>query len=148
MKHTITTLAFLLLTLPLLAQDAPATVMEKRAREMARVISVNDPAVWKKFIQENYTQALIDKPMRAKVEGNGSAASTADSESTNLDSKAKFFERLHSDFGDHDLVSITTKDQQVEMVLLSAQGLRGTFKLTFEKTKPYLISGLGIEAGN
>lgn len=141
------TLFLAFLSVSLYAQDA-TTTMEKRAREMARVISVNDPALWKKFVQENYTQALIDKPMRATVDENGSSTTITDSESTNLDAKAKFFERLHTDFGDHDLVSIGTKDHQVEMILLSGQGLRGTFKLTFEKTKPYLISGLGIEAGN
>lgn len=146
MKLT-TTLFLAFLSVSLYAQDATST-MEKRAREMARVISVNDPAVWKKFVQENYTQALIDKPMRATVDENGSTSTNAASESTNLDAKVKLFERLHNDFGDHDLVSIKTKDQQVEMVLLSSQGLRGTFKLSFEKTNPYLMSGLGIEAGN
>ncbi|MBL7861926.1 MAG: hypothetical protein JNJ65_12245 [Cyclobacteriaceae bacterium] len=143
----ITTLFLALVSVSLHAQDVTST-MEKRAREMARVISVNDPAAWKKFVLENYTQALIDKPMRATVNENGGTSTTTATESTNLDAKVKLFERLHNDFGDHDLVSINTKDQQVEMVLLNSQGLRGTFKLTFEKTKPYLISGLGIEAGN
>lgn len=34
------------------------------------------------------------------------------------------------------------------MVLNNGDGLIGTFKLLFDKNKPYLIDGLGIEAGN
>lgn len=34
------------------------------------------------------------------------------------------------------------------MILENDQGLNGTFKLKFDKSKPYLIDGLGIEVGN
>lgn len=138
----------LLLTLVFL-QDNPEQIMEKRAREMARVIMVNDSKQWKKFIQENYTQALIDKPMRAQVQTSDNGSSSSSSKSAdNLEAKASIFEQLHQDFGDGDITSVKVKDNKAEMVILSPGGLRGTFKLTFEPTKPYLISGLGIEAGN
>lgn len=142
------TIFTLLLTLVFL-QDSPEQIMEKRAREMARVIMVNDSKQWKKFIQENYTQALIDKPMRAQVQTSDNDSSSSSSKSAdNLDAKASIFEQLHQDFGDGEITSIKVKDNKAEMVIFSPGGLRGTFKLTFEPTKPYLISGLGIEAGN
>ena len=34
------------------------------------------------------------------------------------------------------------------MVLENDQGQSGTFQLKFNKVKPYLIDGLGIEVGN
>ena len=33
------------------------------------------------------------------------------------------------------------------MVLESGDGLVGTFQLKFDKNKPYLIDGMGIQAG-
>jgi hypothetical protein len=51
-----------------LAQEI--SVMEKIARELHRVINLNDKSAWIKFIKENYTEALIDKRMTAKVQTN------------------------------------------------------------------------------
>ena len=142
-------LAFLLLLTPYL-QDTREQIMEKRAREMARVMSVNDPAQWRKFVQENYSQSLIDKPMRAKVEtsDNGQVVSSNSQTASNLEAKAAIFEQLHQDFGDGEIKSVKVSGNQAEMVIFSPAGLRGTFKLTFDTAKPYLITGLGIDAGN
>lgn len=142
-------LAFLLLLTPFL-QDTREQIMEKRAREMARVMSVNDPAQWRKFVQENYSQSLIDKPMRAKVEtsDNGQVVSSNSQTASNLEAKAAIFEQLHQDFGDSEIKSVKVSGNQAEMVIFSPAGLRGTFKLTFDTAKPYLITGLGIDAGN
>lgn len=138
----------LLLTLVML-QDNPEQVMEKRAREMARVILVNDSNQWKKFVQENYTQTLIDKPMRAQIQTSDNGSTSSGSQTANnLDAKAAIFEQLHQDFGQGQVTSVKVKDNKAEMIILSPGGMRGTFKLTFETTKPYLINGLGIEAGN
>lgn len=123
--------------------------MEKRAREMHRVLGINDPALWRKFIQENYTQALIDKPMRATVQTDGGDVSNAESNSANnLEEKTKIFQRLYDDFGQGKMLSLKTKGDNVEMIVLGEMGLKGTFKLKFDPAKPHLISGLGIEAGN
>ncbi|HEU5289322.1 MAG TPA: hypothetical protein VFU05_01690 [Cyclobacteriaceae bacterium] len=134
---------------PLAAQEIQK-VMESRAREMHRVIGLSDKELWKKFMKENYTQALIDKPMRAVTEtsGNGStnSSSTSQPKSTdNLEAKAAMFQRLHDDFGKSKILSITPADGKVEMVVKNEDGLGGTFILKFEKNKPYLIEGLGIE---
>lgn len=125
-------------------------VMEKRARELHRVIGLSDQEQWKKFIQENYTQALIDKPMRAAVNESGQGAATTSEvkSSNNLDAKVKMFGRLHEDFGGASIVSIKSSGEILNMTLDNGDGLIGTFKLKFEKTKPYLIDGIGIEAGN
>ncbi len=58
------------------------------------------------------------------------------------------FARLHEEFSGSKIVSIKPEGDKVEMVLNNGDGLTGTFKLRFEKTKPYLIDGIGIEDGN
>lgn len=119
--------------------------MEKRAREFHRVIGLNDKGQWKKFIQENYAKSLIEKPMRQKVsrqDNESTSSETTDTKGT-LEDKVQMFERLHNDFGDSKIASIKTNEQNLEMVLNGA-GMSGTFKLSFDKAKPYLISGLGI----
>jgi len=135
---------------PTLAQETREQVMEKRAREMHRVIGLNDRAAWKKFIKENYTQALIDKPMRAKVQtsDNGSDKSSETSSADNLEAKTNMFERLHNDFGGSQINSLKVTGDDVEMIVLGDMGLKGTFRLKFDVAKPYLISGLGISADN
>lgn len=133
-----------------LAQEV--TIMEKRARELHRVINLNDKQTWIKFIQENYTQALIDRPMTAKVQTNDGGSVTRAKEelkdADKIEAKAKMFARLHEDFSGSKIVSIKPEGDKLEMVLNNGDGLTGTFTLRFEKTKPYLIDGIGIEAGN
>lgn len=133
---------------PLLAQEI--SVMESRAREMHRVIGLSDKEQWKKFIKENYTQALIDKPMRAVVQtsDNGSTGTSSESQpkiTDNVEAKAGMFQRLHEDFGKSKILSIKSGDGKVEMVVKNEDGLGGTFILKFDKNKPYLIDSLGIE---
>lgn len=146
----------LLLTLTCLsvvsfAQNTLEKTMEKRAREMHRVICLNDKDVWKNFIKENYTQRLIDKPMQAKVQttenGSTSSSSSEIKATDNLEAKAQLFERFHEDFGNSKIVSIKPAGEKLEMVLQSDM-LTGTFRLTFEKNSPYKIDGFGVEAGN
>jgi hypothetical protein len=128
------------------------SVMEKRAREMHRVISLSDKQQWINFIKENYTQALIDKQQTMKVQssenGNISSSKEEMKETDKLEAKAKMFQRLHDDFGGSKIVSIKPGGNILEMVLDNGDGLIGTFTLRYEKTKPYLIDGIGVEAGN
>ena len=49
------------------AQESMEKVMEKRAREMHRVLGLSRKDEWKKFVKENYSQSLIDKPMRVQM---------------------------------------------------------------------------------
>lgn len=137
------------------AQDSMEKVMEQRAREMYRVIGLDDPSAWKKFVKENYSQALIDRPMQAKreesVDGEATSSSSSSSDQTpgsNLDKKANMFGMLHRDFGSSKLVSLKPTGDSMEMVLDNGAGLTGTFRLKFDKNKPYLITGLGVQAGN
>ena len=131
------------------AQDAMEKTMEKRAREMHRVIGLNSKDEWKKFIQENYTKALIDKPMQAKVSTSDSDAPNSSSETKsagNIEAKASMFERLHDDFGGSKIASIKATGDKLEMVLDNGD-MAGTFVLKFSKEKPYLIDGMGIQVG-
>jgi hypothetical protein len=149
---TLITISILALSLQVFSQDALTITMEKRAREMQRVINSSDKQEWIKFIKENYTQALIDKQQNMKVQSNEngsvSSATEVQNEADKLEAKAKMFTRLHKDFGGSKLISLKPEGNTIEMVLNNGDGLIGTFKLQFDKRKPYLIEGLGIEAGN
>jgi len=149
MKILLTILALVIIS-PGMAQEV--SIMEKRAREMHRVIGLDDKQQWIKFVKENYTQALIDKQQTMKVQSNedGKVSSSKQeiNEADKLEAKAKMFARLHEDFGGSKIVSIKPDGNKLEMVLNNGEGLIGTFKLLFDKNKPYLIEGIGIQAEN
>src|SRR5260221_1157426 len=117
------------------AKEPMEKVMEKRAREMHRVIGLNDRDQWKKFIKENYTQALIDKPMRAAVQLDKSSTATPSAESKsadNLEAKVTMFQRLHVDFGNSKIVSIKPAGGKMQMVVDNAVGLHGIIQRTVD----------------
>lgn len=151
MKTIFSILITLTLSYQALAQDSKEKIIEARAKEMMRVISLNDKEQWKKFIKENFTEALINKNTQAKVvESDGNDQTTLaqeTNEANNLEAKAAMFSRLHNDFGTGRITSIKVTDNKVDMVV-DAVNLKGAFILKFEAKKPYLIEGLGIEAGN
>lgn len=113
---------------------------------------LSDRQEWIRFIKENYTQALINKQQTMKVVSseNGNTATSEEKvkEADKLEAKANMFARLHEDFSGSTIVSIKLKEENLEMVLNNGDGLTGTFKLRFDKNKPYLIDAIGIEAGN
>ena len=128
-------------------------IMEKRARDMHAAITKNDKEQWKKFITENYSQTLIDKPMRASVESNENGKTTSSTSeqpkgTNNVDSKAKMFAQLNDDFGDSKITSLKVEGETVKMQIQSLSGMAGIVTLKYSKVKPYLIDGLGIEVGN
>ncbi len=151
MKKIFTLLMFSLIGFGAKAQETMQQVMEKRAREMHRVICISDKEQWKKFISENYTQALIDKPMRSQISKGDNAGTTSVKKDigNNLDGKVSMFLRLHDDFGSSKITSIKPDGDKLEMVLSGAD-LSGTFNLKFTSTKPYLIEDVRVqaEAGN
>lgn len=146
MKKIITLIVFSLSGAVLFAQESAQDVMEKRAREMYRVIQLNDRDQWTKFIKENYSQALIDKPMRKKVVNQDDAGTQSETKTSagNLEDKVNMFQNLHRDFAGAQISSIKKVNQSLEMAL-SGSGTEGVFKLKFSDAKPYLIEGLGIE---
>jgi len=152
MKNLIYLLVLVSVSNHTFAQESMATLMEKRAREMHRVINLPDKQEWIKFIKENYTQALIDKQQTMNVVDNDNGSTTTSKEelkeADKLEAKARMFARLHEDFSGSKIVSIKSKDENLVMVLNNGDGLTGTFKLKFDKNKPHLIDGIGIEAGN
>lgn len=145
MKKLFTLLA-LTVTITAYGQDSMEKTMEARAREMSRVITLNNPEAWKKFIRENYTKALIEKPMQARRDtGSGGASGTT--QPGTVEGKAKMYEMLHKDFGSGNVTTLTVAGSEVKMVI-TAYDLRGTFTLKFAKEKPWLIDGIRVEAGN
>ena len=147
MKKIITLALFSIIGFGVKAQETKQQLMEKRAREMHRVITLSDKEAWRKFIKENYTQTLIDKPMRAQVSKSNDGASTSDKKEigNSLEGKVEMFERLHNDFGSTKISSIKTNGDDLEMKL-SGDGLSGSFNLKFTANHPYLIDGVGVRA--
>ncbi len=131
------------------SQESMEKIMESRAREMYRVISLDEPETWKKFIKENYTKALIDKPMRSQIEGGSSAAGSATSQTHegNIEGKAAMYRMLHNDLGGGKISTLKITGEKVDMVV-NGNGAVGTISFRFSKEKPYLIDGLGVELGN
>jgi len=152
MKKLLTLLLIATVSVNLLAQETPEKVMEKRAREMHRIITLDSKDEWKKFIRENYTQELIDKPMQAKVEveENGRVVSSTPEQPTGedkIEAKVPMFGQLHADFGASKISSLKMESNKAKMVL-TTDGLTGIISLQFEKNKPYKIAGLSIEVKN
>jgi hypothetical protein len=141
---------FTLFSLLALGQQQKNNVMEGRAREMHRIMGINDPSQWKKFIQENYTPAFLEKPMRMSVETNsdGRTPSEQPKAADPLEAKIEMLHQLHADFHNSEILSITADGNTVTMQLKNQQGLLGNFILRFEKSEPYRIDGLGIEVEN
>jgi hypothetical protein len=145
MMKKLFTLVALAVSITAYGQDSMEKTMDARAREMFRVITLNDPEAWKKFIRENYTKALIEKPMQARRDtGSGGGGTT---QPGTVEGKAKMYEMLHNDFGAGKVTSLTFAGQEAKMVI-TAYDLKGTFTLKFAKDKPWLIDGIGVEAGN
>lgn len=128
------------------AQDSKEKVMESRAREMFRVIGLDDKESWKKFITENYTQALIEKPMQAKRD-TGGGSPTGTTQKGTVEGKAQMYQMLHNDFAGGKISSLAVTGETVKMSV-STSDLAGTFTLKFTKEKPWLIDAIGIEVGN
>ena len=121
--------------------------MEKKAREFHRVIGLDDKEQWKKFIQENYAKSFIERLMKtqqSQQEGETASSTTTEIKGT-VEDKVKMLGRLHDDFGGSKISSIKSTSEGVEMVL-DGDDIVGTFKFKFENTKPYLITGIGMNA--
>ena len=66
----------------------------------------------------------------------------------NIEDKTGMFQRLHQDFGNSKILSLKPNDEDLEMILESNAGLKGTFNLKFDKKDPYLIDGIGLRSVN
>lgn len=125
--------------------------MEKRARELYRVLGLTHKEAYKKFMKENYTREFLERPVklnRVVSESDGASATTSsDSKpADNLEAKTQMYSQLHEDFGGSKLESLARKENKIEMKLNAVGGLKGKFTLTFSKEKPYLIEAMGVEA--
>jgi len=111
--------------------------MEKRAREMHRVIGLDDKQQWINFIKENYTQALIDRQQTMKVQSNenGTVSTSKEEmkEEDKLEAKTKMFARLHEDFGGSKIISIQSKNENLEMVLNNGWGEPFEYRSLFDR---------------
>ncbi|MBS1977521.1 MAG: hypothetical protein JST46_09125 [Bacteroidetes bacterium] len=137
------TLLLVLFAVSAVAQT-PEQIKEKRAREMHRVLNLDDRAAWEKFIKENYTQALIDRPMTAKVVGDDGPAKSEAKPSNNLEAKIAMMKQLHSDFAGSKLTSLKQEGEVLIMQLSAVDG-EGKMRFKFEKQPPYRIDALGVE---
>jgi hypothetical protein len=131
------------------AQESMEKMMENRAREMYRVILLSDKDAWRKFIEENYTQKFIDKPMKSTVQatdsGSGDSINTEATTASSLEDKVNMYGVLHTDFQNSKITSIKQNGESVEMIAETTNGMKGIFTLKFDTTAPYLIDGMGIQ---
>jgi hypothetical protein len=144
MRLLLTTI--LLSGVTLAAAQTREEIVISRAREFHRVISQDDPAVWKQFILANYTKTLIERQVKQQIT-NDAGKTTTVSEGEALDAKVKMLSRLHDDFGGGKIVSLKPAGEDIEMVASSPHGMQGSFKIKFEKALPYLIDGITVQVG-
>jgi hypothetical protein len=128
-------------------QDNRQATIEKRATELHRVMGLNEKEQWKKFVKENYSKSLLERPVKStiKTSEEGSTTSTSAATADMLEEKLKMFERLHRDFGSSKVVSLKTVNDKIEMILENTSGLKGNFNIDFEKHAPFLIDGIKVE---
>jgi hypothetical protein len=149
MKKTLLFIVFAIIGFTAIAQDSMEKIMEGRARELYRVLGLTSSEDYKKFMKENYTKALLDKPVKMSRQVSDSEGGNENSKSEgmdNLEAKAQMYTQLHQDFGGSKIISLKRTDNTINLVLRNDSGLTGTFTLTFEKNKPYQIETLGIQA--
>ena len=130
-----------------LAQTKKQTVIEKRARELHRVIGLNDQEQWEKFMKENYSKDMLERQVTSKIRTNEKEVTSSTSTDTTdkLEEKVKAFERLHRDFAISKIKSIKTVGERVEMILENSSGLNGNFNITYESQSPFLINRIAVE---
>lgn len=147
MKRLFVIALSMMLVSNLLSQVTESSKMEERAREFVRVISQPEAAEWKAFILENYTPAFREKPVKVNIQTSGAPtkSTTATEPLDPMESKISMYERLHKQFGNGEIVSLTSSDGEISLVLRNKAGLTGNFNFIFEKKKPYLIDGLRVE---
>jgi hypothetical protein len=129
------------------AQDKKA-IIENRCKEMVRVITLSDKDEWRKFIKENYTEAWINKKMRAQIQGgpDGGAQTKTTDELANLEAKVGLFQRLHDDMGKGTITNLKIDGDNADVQVKGETGLNLTLALKFLPDAPHLIDGLSVQA--
>jgi hypothetical protein len=142
---------FISMTITTFGQTDQTKQMEKEAREMFRIIGINDKEVWMKFMKEHFTKNLQEKPFRKQVATSNDKdvviSKSDDTQQPQLEAKLGLFEQLHQDFGKGKITSIKTAGNESE-VNLENQGMKAILKLKFTEKAPYLIDGLNINVKN
>jgi hypothetical protein len=143
-------LLMIAVTFSAIAQKTEAVrTMEKRANEFHRMITVNDRNAWIKFMQENFTKKLQEKPFKKNVQKKDQETDVLISksekdEAATLEGKTALFDQLYRDFGTAKIKSLKTENNKSEMIL-DNNGVMATLTIKYAEQAPYLIDGLGIE---
>ena len=146
MKNTFVILLLLLTSSISYSQDDRNKVVESRCKELVRVIGVADREVWKKFIIENYTQELINKPVRTTIQGGMAGGNSNSSESMNsVEGKANMYQRMHDDVGQGKIKNIKIDGEKVDVEVETTTGTSLNFALKFQLNSPYLIDGFSVQ---
>jgi hypothetical protein len=147
MKRLFVSGLFMMLVSNLFSQATQTTEIEQRAREFFKAISQPEEREWKEFMLKNYTPAFRDKPVKVNIQSSEAPAkaAAATEPADPMESKIAMYERLHKQFGNGKIISLTPAEGEVTMVLQNNAGLNGNFKFLFEKKQPYLIAGLRVE---
>jgi hypothetical protein len=148
MKKVVVTLTLfsLFIVLATQAQDKK-TIIENRCKELVRVLNLGEKDQWRKFIQENCTEAWINRKMRLQVQGGpDGAAPAANNEATELETKVGLFQRFHDDLGKGTITNIKIDGDNADVQVKGETGLDLSFALKFTPAVPHLIDGLGVQA--
>ena len=144
---TLISFLFVFIAFSAISQSDNTKRLEQRAKDFHDAISKNDKDIWLNYMKENFTNALIERPMRAQVattESDGTSNNTTNAE-TKIDAKVSMFRQLHGDFGKSRLRSVKVSGKKIEMILFSENGMKGIFSFEVEEKSPWRIDSMTIE---
>jgi hypothetical protein len=149
MKKVVATLTLFSLFIVFAAQaQDKKTIIENRCKELVRVLNLGEKDEWRKFIQENCTEAWINKKMRLQVQGgpDGGTPANTSNDATELEAKVELFQRFHDDLGKGTITNIKIDGDNADVQVKGETGLDLSFALKFTPAAPNLIDGLGVQA--
>jgi hypothetical protein len=138
MKHYFT-LSFLFISVSVFCQTDNMKIHEQRANAFHEAILKSDKDIWRTFMKENFTIALIERPMRVQVstsENDGTSSSNTTSSETKLDAKLTMFQQLYDDFGKSKITSLKVSGNKTVRILNTGTGMKGVFSLESETNHP------------
>src|SRR5688572_10995548 len=85
MKKSLLFIVFAVVGFAAIAQEPMEKIMEGRARELYRVLGLTSSDDYKKFMRENYTKALLDKPVKMSKQVSDSDGGNENNKSEGMD---------------------------------------------------------------
>lgn len=128
------------------AQLEKMEIMDKKCKELVRVIAADSKHQWKKYIQENCAESLIARYVKITPDGFSHTTSpeTSNSKTNTLEAKIDMFRQLHDEIGEGKIKHLRIA-QGIGEILLKGKNRTYKVEVNFANKDPYLIIGLSVK---